>query len=33
MFTYAFGSGADEEILQDLACEFEGIMFKIEDDA
>ena len=31
MFTYALGSGADTTILQDLACQYEGIMFQIAD--
>ena len=33
LFTYALGSGANKTILQDLACEYKGIMFEIEDSA
>ena len=33
MFTYALGSGADTSILRDLACEYRGIMFEIQDSA
>ena len=27
LFTYALGSGADTTILNELACEYSGIMF------
>ena len=33
MFTYALGSGADTSILEDLACEYSGILFQIADTA
>lgn len=33
MFTYALGSGANTSILVDLACNYRGIMFQIEDTA
>ena len=33
LFTYALGSGADTTILQELACEYSGIMFEIQDSA
>lgn len=29
LFTYAFGSEADKDLLQQLSCEFNGIMFEI----
>ena len=31
LFTYALGSGASTGILQDLACAFSGIMFRIDE--
>ena len=33
MFTYALGSGVDTSILNDLACQYDGILFEIEDSA
>jgi len=33
LFTYALGSGASTSILVDLACNYRGIMFQIEDTA
>jgi len=33
LFTYALGSGANTSILVDLACNYRGIMFQIEDTA
>ena len=33
MFTYGMGSGIDYTLLQQLACSYYGIMFKVEDSA